>query len=113
GNRRRVKGARSKRLQKRRSEVVERSFAHVCETGGARRTWLRGLEDVSKRYAVQVAAHNLGLLMRKLLGVGKPRTLQGGGGEFVGVVGWLYWLTTALYGRWDSRASSRSWVGSY
>src|SRR3954451_5675590 len=83
GNRRRVKGARSKRLQKRRSEVVERSFAHVCETGGARRTWLRGLEDVTKRYAVQVAAHNLGLLMRKLFGVGKPRALQGGLGEFV------------------------------
>ena len=41
-NRRRVKGERSKRLQKTRSEVVERSFTHVCETGGGRRTWLRG-----------------------------------------------------------------------
>jgi transposase len=112
-NRRRVKGARSKRLQKRRSEVVERSFAHVCETGGARRTWLRGLEDVTKRYAMQVAAHNLGLLMRKLFGVGKPRTLQGGGGEFVGVVFWLYWLSTALYGRPDGRVGSRSWAGTY
>ncbi len=78
-NRRRLKGARSKRLHKRRSELAERSFAHVCETGGGRRTWLRGLVEVSKRYVVQVAAHNLGLLMRKLFGVGKPRTLQGGG----------------------------------
>jgi transposase len=112
-NRRRVKGARSKRLQKRRSEVVERSFAHVCETGGARRTWLRGLEDVTKRYALQVAAHNLGLLMRKLFGVGKPRTLQGGGGEFVGVAAWFYWLSAALCGRWEGRASSRSLVGTY
>ena len=34
------------------------------------------LERVSKRYLVQVAAHNLGLLMRKLFGKGKPRTLQ-------------------------------------
>ena len=42
--------------------------------------WLRGLENVTKRYVVQVAAHNLGLLMRKLFGIGKPRTLQGGGG---------------------------------
>ena len=33
-NRRRVHGERSKRLPKKRSEVVERSFAHVCETGG-------------------------------------------------------------------------------
>ncbi|MCH7685991.1 MAG: hypothetical protein IH899_04800 [Planctomycetes bacterium] len=34
-NRRRVQGNRSKRLQKKRSELVERSFAHMCETGGA------------------------------------------------------------------------------
>jgi hypothetical protein len=112
-NRRRVKGSRSKRLQKRRSEVVERSFAHVCETGGARRTWLRGLEDVSKRYAVQVAAHNLGLLMRKLFGVGKPRTLQGVGGGFAGVFVRLYWLFAAPCGRWHGRVGSPSLVGTY
>jgi len=93
-NRRRVRGARSKRLQKKRSELVERSFAHVCETGGGRRTWLRGLVNVSKRYLVQVAAHNLGLLMRKLFGVGKPRALQGAGGWLIGMVVWLYGLTT-------------------
>jgi transposase len=63
-NRRRVRGARSKRLQKRRSEYVERTFAHVCETGGARRSWLRGLTDVCKRYLMQVAGHNLGILER-------------------------------------------------
>ena len=77
-NRRRVKGNRGKRLQKKRSERVERSFAHVCETGGARRTWLRGLEKINKRYKMQTAARNLGLLMRALFGVGKPRCLQGG-----------------------------------
>jgi transposase len=103
GNRRRVKGNRSKRLQKKRSELVERSFAHVCETGGGRRTWLRGLENVSKRYVVQVAAHNLGLLMRKLFGVGKPRTLQGGGGSSVWIVGCLYWRL----GLQDSRRYGR------
>jgi transposase len=100
-NRRRVQGNRSKRLQKKRSELVERSFAHVCETGGGRRTWLRGLENVSKRYVMQVAAHNLGLLMRQLFGVGKPRTLQGGG-LFVGS-GWGW------YGRfvwWGGRQYS-------
>jgi transposase len=78
-NRRRLQGARSKRLHKKRSELAERSFAHVCETGGGRRAWLRGLVEVTKRYVVQVAARNLGLLMRKLFGVGKPRTLQGAG----------------------------------
>jgi len=77
-NRRRTSGKRGKRFQKKRSELVERSFAHVCETGGARRSWLRGLEKINKRYNIHVAAHNLGLLMRKLFGAGKPRCLQGG-----------------------------------
>jgi transposase len=72
-NRRRLRGARGKRLQKRRSEFVERSFAHVCETGGGRRSWLRGIEKVAKRYSITVAARNLGVLMRQLFGIGKPR----------------------------------------
>jgi IS5 family transposase len=72
-NRRRVKGNRGKRLQRQRSERVERSFAHVCRTGGARRTWLHGLEKTKKRYLVAVMAHNLGLVMRKLFGIGKPK----------------------------------------
>jgi transposase len=76
-NRRRMRGARGKQLQRRRSEVVERSFAHVCETGAARRTWLRGLEKVNKRYLITVAARNLSLVMRRLFGVGTPRSLQG------------------------------------
>jgi transposase len=76
-NRRRMRGARGKRLQKRRSELAERSFAHVCETGGARRTWLRGKAKINKRYLVQAAGYNLNLLMRTLFGVGKPRVLQG------------------------------------
>jgi transposase len=77
-NRRRVKGERGRRLSRQRSELVERSFAHVCETGGARRTWLRGLEKINKRYLIQTAARNLGVLMRRLFGIGKPRVLQGG-----------------------------------
>jgi hypothetical protein len=79
-NRRRVRRAKGKRLQRQRSELLERSFAHVCETGGARRTWLRGLEKINKRYQIHAAARNLGLLMRDLFGVGKPRVLQGGWG---------------------------------
>ena len=79
GNRRRGNGTRGKAWQRRRSEVVERSFAHVCETGGARRSWLKGLVQVTKRYTMVIAARNLGLLMRMLFGIGKPRTLQAGG----------------------------------
>jgi transposase len=76
-NRRRTQGARGKRLQRQRSEKVERTFAHVCETGGGRRSQLRGLEKVSKRHLMQVAAHNLGIVMRKVFKVGTPRSLQG------------------------------------
>lgn len=75
-NRRRTRGARGKRLQRQRSEQVERTFAHVCETGGARRTWLRTIEKVQKRYLIAAAAHNLGRLMRALFGMGTPRGLQ-------------------------------------
>lgn len=77
-NRRRVRRDKGKRLQRIRSELLERSFAHVCETGGARRTWLRGLEKINKRYQIHTAARNLGLLMRDLFGIGKPRVLQDG-----------------------------------
>ena len=73
GNRRRIQGSRGKSWQRRRSEVVERSFAHVCETGGARRSWLRGLTKVTKRYPLQTAAHNLGLILRQRPGAAKPR----------------------------------------
>ena len=40
-NRRRIRGERGKRLQRRRAEVAERSFAHTYETGGMRRTHAR------------------------------------------------------------------------
>jgi hypothetical protein len=49
----------------------------VCNTGGARRTWLRGIEDVQKRYLVTLAGRNLTVLMRALFGIGTPRSLQG------------------------------------
>ncbi|HEX3146877.1 MAG TPA: transposase [Gemmataceae bacterium] len=78
-NRRRMKRAKGKALQRRRSEVVERTFAHICETGGSRRSHLRGLVNVTKRYVIAAAAHNLGRILRQLTGIGKPRCLQGGG----------------------------------
>jgi IS5 family transposase len=79
-NRRRVRRAKSKKLQRRRSEVVERTFAHICDTGGARRSWLRGFANVRKRYLMAAAAHNLGRLLRLLSGIGKPKGLPGEGG---------------------------------
>ena len=80
GNRRRVRRAKGKALQRRRSEVCERSFAHVCDTGGARRSWLRGLVNVRKRHLIAAAAHNLGRLLRRLCGTGKPKAPKAAGG---------------------------------
>ncbi len=78
-NLRRTGREKGKRLQRRRAEVVERSFAHVCTTGGSRRTWIRGMDEVGKRYLVTVMAHNLGVILRKLIGVGKPRAWASAG----------------------------------
>jgi len=75
-NRRRTKGPRGRRLLRLRGERVERSFAHVCETGGARRTWIRGTEEISKYYQMRTLAFNLGILLRSVCGIGKPRALQ-------------------------------------
>jgi transposase len=78
GNRRRVRGARGKRLLRRRGEYVERSFAHLYDTGGLRRTHLRGHPNILKRLLVHASAFNLGLVMRQAFGRGTPRGLQGG-----------------------------------
>jgi hypothetical protein len=75
GNRARVKRRKGRGLQRKRGELLERTFAHICETGGARRTRLRGRENVSKRYLLQASAANLGLVMRRLFGRGTPRGL--------------------------------------
>ena len=76
-NRQRVRRTKSRKLQRLRSERCERTFAHLCDSGGTRRSWLRGLANVSKRHRLAAAAHNLGRILFKLLGVGKPKSLQG------------------------------------
>ena len=76
-NRRRIRGARGLALQRHRSERLERPNAHLYETGGMRRTHLRGHANILKRLFVHIGGFNLGLLMRTLVGVGTPRGLQG------------------------------------
>ena len=98
GNRRRTRGARSKRLQRKRSELVERSFAHICETGGARRSWLCGIEKVQKRYLIAAVARNLGLVMRKLFNMGTARGQQAEGG-LVCVVSFAWLAIHRMLGR--------------
>jgi len=72
-NRTRLQSGVGRDSMRKRGEMVERSFAHVLERGGMRRAWLRGLENVHKRYLVHVAGFNLGILMRALFGSGTPR----------------------------------------
>src|SRR6266700_463937 len=82
-NRRRVRGEYGKSLLRRRGELVERSFAHCYETGGMRRTHLRGHENILKRQLIHVGAFNLSLILRQLLGAGTPRELKNRFGRFV------------------------------
>ena len=76
-NRRRIRGRRGCALQRCRSERLERPNAHLYDTGGMRRTHLRGHDNILKRLLVHTCGFNLGLLMRALVGVGTPRGLQG------------------------------------
>jgi transposase len=72
-NRDRVASEKGKALLRERGELLERTFAHACETGGQRRVRLRGKDNVAKRYRIQAAALNLGIVMRHLFGNGTPR----------------------------------------
>lgn len=87
GNRQRIRGERGQALLRRRGELLERSFAHAYETGGMRRVYLRGGENVLKRVLVHVGGFNLSLIMRQVFGKGTPRGLQGLAAESL-----LIWL---------------------
>jgi len=103
-NRRRIRGRRGKALLRKRGEVVERSFAHCYETGGMRRTHLRGHGNILKRLLIHVCGFNLGLAMRAAFGIGKPRRVQDGLG---GVLSGILELLESLLAAW--KASWRTW----
>ncbi len=95
-NRRRIRGRRGRRLMRQRGERIERSFAHLYDTGGMRRTHLRGHTNILKRLLIHAGGFNLGLVMRHLLGIGTPRGLQG---RVAAVVGTLLALLRIMYRR--------------
>jgi transposase len=78
GNRRRIHGNRGKGLQRQRGERIERNFAHQFDTGGLDRLYVRGKENVHKKFLIQAAACNLALLLRSMHGSGKPRAAHDG-----------------------------------
>jgi transposase len=108
-NRRRVRGKKGRRLNRWRSERCERTFAHVCETGGGRRAWLRGQTNVSKTHTLKCAAYNLGLMLRKVWGLRKPRNADEGvwGGLLAGLA-WLN-LTAVVVYRTISQSDNWFW----
>jgi len=76
-NRARLKRRKGKHLLKHRGERLERAMAHLFNSGGMRRTHLRGHENIRKRLLIHAAAFNLSLIMRAAFGFEKPRCLQG------------------------------------
>jgi transposase len=72
-NRRRLNTQTAKGLMRRRGELIERSFAHLYDTGGMRRVHLRGKHNIAKRALIHAAAFNLSLILRRILGVGTAR----------------------------------------
>jgi transposase len=72
-NRARLRSGVAEEAFRLRAELVERSFALTLDRGGMRRAWLRGRDNLRKRYLVHVAGYNLGLVMRLLVGAGTPR----------------------------------------
>jgi transposase len=95
-NRRRIGGSHGQRLLRLGGERLERPFAHLYETGGMRRTYLRGHDNIRKRLLIHAGGFNLGLLMRRLIGLGTPRALQG---RLIALTAALLVLTRRL---WES-----------
>jgi transposase len=110
-NRRRVRGNKGRQLNRWRSERCERTFAHVCETGGGRRAWLRGQTNVSKVHTLKCAAYNLGLLLRKVWGLSKPRNAVAGAAAFFFVLLVLCTLATLTAAIATNPVVTWLWVG--
>ncbi|MGD0208057.1 MAG: transposase [Verrucomicrobiota bacterium] len=107
-NRRRVCGNKGRQLNRWRSERCERTFAHVCETGGGRRAWVRGQTNVSKVHTLKCAAYNLGLLLRKIWGYCKPRNAKAAAAALfwallllaIVIAAIVIWRTSPTIGGW-------------
>jgi transposase len=101
--RRRVRGAHGKRLMRRRGEYIERSFAHLYETGAMRRTHLRGRDNIRKRVLIHASAFNLSLVLRGMFEVGTPRGGQGRKSLVISVFcGWIDALMACFTRGWPN-----------
>jgi transposase len=106
--RRSVKSKPGKDLLRRRGMHIERSFAHILDCGGMRRTTLRGWENLNKRYKLAAAFYNLSQLMRKLFGFGTPKQLAALG-RLLFLQGTCFWALLAAVAHLISPASISIW----
>jgi transposase len=110
-NRRRIRGARGKALLRRRGERLERPNAHLYDTGGMRRTHLRGHDNILKRLVVHASGFNLGLWMRTVTGIGTPRSLQGRAAACLTTQIDRWHLLAGLGSPWWSSSGDRDQLG--
>jgi transposase len=100
GAKRSVKSKSGKELLRRRGMHIERSFAHILDAGGMRRTTLRGWENLNKRFKLAAAFYNLSQLMRKLFGFGTPKQLaaamERGGRALLGCLAFILTLVQSV-----------------
>ena len=106
--RRSARSESGKKLLKKRGMHLERSFAHLLDAGGARRTTLRGLENLNKRFKLSAAIYNLSQLMRKLWGVGTPKQWA----AWVKTLGWILCRLFAV--RWSRLVNGMvRWIAGF
>ena len=90
GAKRSVSSKSGKELLRRRGMHIERSFAHILDAGGMRRTTLRGWENLNKRFKLAAAFYNLSQLMRKIFGFGTPKQCAAQAGALFSILSvWL------------------------
>ena len=106
--RRSVRSKSGKKLLKQRGMHLERSFAHLLDAGGARRTTLRGLENLNKRFKLAAAIYNLSQLMRALWGVGTPKQWAAG----VKALGWILYRLFVAGWSWIAHKITR-WLAGF
>ena len=94
-NRNRLLSEVARQAFKLRTELVERAFALTLDRGGMRRVWLRGRDNVQKRYLIHISGYNLGLIMRRLTGVGTPRRWAEAKSVIIGLIDPFDITTTA------------------
>jgi hypothetical protein len=109
-NRRRIGGNRGKRLQRQRGERIERNFAHQFDTGGLDRLYVRGIDNVHKKFLIQAAACNLALLMRSWYGSGKPRAAHEG---VIELFFWFLALRKAFDALWAPQSANFATVAAF